>query len=146
MAGEPPHISVEFDLDVNGILKVSATDRGSHQAKQTTLHAAHTRLSPSDQAASAHYLDGLWEAAYPGADAEAEPLGELAETGDADPLLARAYHLLDERASELNPLADLVRRLEAARREGREEAAAELGDQLLNMLYDLEGDEGIDEP
>jgi molecular chaperone DnaK len=151
MPGEPPHVTVEFDLDLNGILKVSATDRGSRRISQTTLRAAHTRLTPSDQAASAHYLDGLWEAAALAAgEAEAgeplEPLDELAAAGEADPLLDRARRLLVERASELKPLADLVRRLEAAQREGRAEAAAELGDQLLNMLYDLEEDDEADEP
>ena len=144
LPGEPPHITVEFDLDLNGILKVSATDRGSRQVTQTTLHAAHTRLSPADQAASARYLDELWEAATPEA-GEApgalEPFGENVELGDADPLLARARRLLAARASELNPLADLVQRLETAEREGRTEAAAELSDQLLNMLYDLKEDD-----
>jgi molecular chaperone DnaK len=31
--GEPPHVTVGLDLDLNGILKISATDRGSRQVK-----------------------------------------------------------------------------------------------------------------
>ena len=61
IAGLPPSITVQFDLDVNGILNVTAVDRGSGQAKQTTLRAAHTRLSPNDRAAASQRIDELWQ-------------------------------------------------------------------------------------
>ncbi|MBI4219482.1 MAG: Hsp70 family protein [Chloroflexi bacterium] len=126
--GQPPHITVEFDLDVNGILRISAADRGSGQVKQTTLRAAHTRLSPSDKEASARYIADLWEREVSASDMEEAD----------DPLLSRARSLLVNRVEEMRPLADLVARLEAARREGRETEAAELGEQLLDLLYELE--------
>ena len=121
--GEPPRITVEFDLDVSGILNVSAVDRGSAAVRQTTLHAAHTRLSPSAKEASARYLADL----------------ELAEEDD-DPLLARARRLLEQRRDDVAELASVVASLEAARREGRYEEANQLSEQLLDSLYELEDD------
>jgi molecular chaperone DnaK len=120
--GEPPRVTVQFDLDVNGILNVSATDRGSAAIKQTTLHAAHTRLSPSATEASARLIANM----------------ELAEPESDDPLLGRARRLLEQRRSDLNELAGIVANLEAARREGRDEDVQQLNDELLDALYELE--------
>ena len=120
--GEPPRISVQFDLDVNGILNVSAVDRGSAAVKQTTLHAAHTRLSPSAKEASARYLADL----------------DLAEPENADPLLARARKLLEHRRHDVAELAEIVQSLEVARREGDTATAERLSESLLDALYELE--------
>ncbi|MCW3099316.1 MAG: heat-shock protein Hsp70 [Chthonomonadaceae bacterium] len=122
--GEPPRITVQFDLDVSGILNVSAVDRGSAAVRQTTLHAAHIRLSPSAKEASARYLADL----------------ELAEEDD-DPLLARARRLLEHRRNDNVDLARIVVSLEAARREGRDDEAEQLHEQLLDTLYELEDEE-----
>ena len=132
VAGESPRVTVEFDLDVNGILKVSAVDRGSKQVKQSVLQAAHTRLSPSAKEASARYLDGLWEI---GAE------GEEAVEEEADPLLARARRLLSSSLADLSELAALVKRIEDAKRAGDADDVADLNDELLDLLYELEGDE-----
>jgi molecular chaperone DnaK len=123
--GELPRITVQFDLDLNGILQVSATDRGSARVQQTTLQAAHTRLSPADKAAAAQHLASL----------------EQGEEAEADPLLARARRLLEDRSEELQEVGRVVAALEAARREGRAEEAAALSDQLLELLYELEDEE-----
>jgi len=124
-AGLPPRITVQFDLDTDGILHVSATDRGSGAVEQTTLKAAHTRLSPADKEASARYLRELERSALP------EPEGD-------DPLLARAKAVLRKRESNVEELARLVAELEAARAEGRTDDASALAEQLLDVLYDLE--------
>jgi molecular chaperone DnaK len=126
--GEPPHITVEFDLDLNGILHVSAADRGSGQVKQTTLRAAHARLNPSAKEASARYVSDLWEAAQ---SAEAE----------GDPLLARARRLVDREIEETSALADLVARLEAAQNTGDPAEADRLREELVDLLYDLDDEE-----
>jgi molecular chaperone DnaK len=126
--GLPPRITVQFDLDTDGILHVSATDRGSGAVEQTTLRAAHTRLSPADKEASARYLLELERAALP------EPEGD-------DPLLARAKAVLRQRESNVEELARVVAELEAARAEGRTDDASALAEQLLDVLYDLEEDE-----
>ncbi len=127
-AGLPPRITVQFDLDTDGILHVSATDRGSGAVEQTTLKAAHTRLSPADKEASARFLLELERSAL------LEPEGD-------DPLLARARAVLRKRESNVEELARLVAELEAARAEGRAEEASALAEQLLDVLYDLEEDE-----
>ncbi|MCS6910240.1 MAG: Hsp70 family protein, partial [Anaerolineales bacterium] len=126
--GLPPRITVQFDLDADGILHVSATDRGSGAVEQTTLRAAHTRLSPADKEASARYIMALERAKLP------EPEGD-------DPLLARAKAVLRKRESNVEELARVVAELEAARAEGRLEDASALAEQLLDALYDLEEDE-----
>ncbi len=123
--GQPPRITVQFDLDVNGILNVSAVDRGSGAAQQTTLRAAHTRLSPSDKEASARYLAGL----------------ESAPEDSDDPLLSRARQVLQERLEGVEELAEVAAQLEAAKHEGRADDAAALGEQLLDLLYGLEDEE-----
>ena len=120
--GEPPRITVQFDLDTSGILNVSAVDRGSAAVKQTTLHAAHTRLSPSAKEASARYLADL----------------EIAEEESADPLLSRARKLLEHRRHDLAELAGIVSLLEAAGREGNTDEAERLHEKLVDALYELE--------
>lgn len=122
--GELPRVVVEFDLDVSGILNVQATDRGSAAVQQTTLQAAHTRLSPGDKEASARHLAGL-EQVSPG-------------EGEGDPLLNRARRLLRERQGDVEELGQVVIALETARREGRSEEIEELSEQLLDLLYGLE--------
>jgi molecular chaperone DnaK len=127
---EPPHITVEFDLDLNGILQVSAADRGSGQIKQTTLRAAHARLNPAAQEASARYIGELWEAS-------------ATTPGGDDPLLAQARGWLDRELEEASALADLVARYEAARRAGDEGEVERLREELIDALYDLDA-EGAD--
>jgi molecular chaperone DnaK len=128
--GEPPHITVQFDLDMNGILNVAATDRGSGQVKQTTLRATHARLNPAAKEAAARYVDDLWQ---------------TAEMVSADPLLKRAHDLLKREVTDLNELAGLVAKLEAAEQAGNELEVNRLRDKLLDLLYELEGAEEDEE-
>jgi molecular chaperone DnaK len=126
---EPPRITVNFDLDVNGILNVSVADRGSGAVRQTTLQAAHSRLSPSGREASARYLAELEQT--------------VARAGaDDDPLLARAHQILATQREDVAELDQLVADLERARREGRTDEAGTLGEQLLDRLYDFDDNEG----
>ena len=128
---EPPHVTVEFDLDLNGILNVSAADRGSGQVRQTTLRAAHARLNTAAKEASARYVGELWDSAR-----------LPAAAGDADdPLLARARYWLERNIEETSTLADLVARIEAARRQGDEDTAGQLREELIDLLYDLDDEQ-----
>jgi len=125
--GEPPCITVNFDLDINGILDVSATDRGSETVRQTTLHAAHTRLDPSAREASARHLADLEHA-----------------SSEEDPLLARAHRLLKERRHELVELGRIVDAIEAAKREDRTDDVEQLNAQLLDALYEIDDEDEAD--
>ena len=127
--GTPPAVTVEFDMDLNGILQVSATDRGSRKVAQTTVHAAHTRLSPSDKALAARFLDGLW-------DPEEDDLAALTEAQEGDdPILAKARNYLAAHPDAAEALVPLLRDLEQA----PEERVQERLDEILDALYDLEG-------
>jgi molecular chaperone DnaK len=130
---EPPHITVGFDLDLNGILKVSAADRGSRQVQQTILKAAHVRLDAAKLENARQALDVLWEGQ--GSPAESEG------AGDEDAVVRRAQALMATRLSEVAPLAELVERLKAARRTGSLEEVQQLEDELLDLLYQLEDGE-----
>ena len=127
--GLPPRVTVQFDLDVNGILNVSAADRGSGQVKQTTLRATHTRLSPSDKAAASQHIDELWKAS---------------ETVAVDPVLQRARAWVQSEERQVHDLADLVKRLEEAEQAGQRDEAARLREELTDLLYELEGQEAAE--
>ena len=130
--GTPPVITVEFDMDLNGILQVSATDRGSRKVAHTTVHAAHTRLSPSDKALAATFLEGLWNR-------EEDDLARLATPREGDdPVQAKARGMLAARPETYGELAPTLRALDELPEGAAEEEAQELLDQLLDVLYDLE--------
>ena len=127
--GESPRVTVQFDLDVNGILQVSATDRGSGQIKQTTLHAAHTRLSTNDKAAASQQLDQLWQ---------------TVETLSADPLMQRAQAWVAQEDQSAHELVELMRQLDEAEKAGNRVEALRLRDILTDLLYDLEGEAEVE--
>jgi molecular chaperone DnaK len=131
-AGSPPVITVEFDMDLNGILQVSATDRGSRKVAQTTVHAAHSRLSPSDKALAGRFLEDLWEAGEDDLAALTEP------REDDDPIQAKARVWVAAHPEDSEELAPVLQALDRVRREGLEEEVQELLDQLLDSLYELD--------
>jgi len=137
--GLPPVITVEFDMDLNGILRVSATDRGSRKVAQTTVRAAHARLSPSDKALAATFLEGLWNR-------DEEDLATLtAPREDDDPVLAKARAALVAHPEASVALVPLLRALDELPVDGEE--AQERLEQVLEILYDLEAtgpDETLD--
>jgi molecular chaperone DnaK len=57
--GEPPRVTVTFDCDINGIVNVSAVDRGSGKEARTSVRAAHERLTPAQTAGVRAELDEL---------------------------------------------------------------------------------------
>ncbi len=131
--GIPPVVTVEFDMDLNGILHVSATDRGSRKVAQATVHAAHVRLSPCDKALAARFLDGPWD---PAEDDRADLT--QAQEGD-DPILARARSFLAAHPEASEQLTPLLQDLDQALAQGLEERVQELLDEILDSLYELEG-------
>jgi molecular chaperone DnaK len=136
--GQPPLITVELDLDLNGILQVSAADRGSKQVRSTTLQAAHLRLTADQLESAREQIDALWEDAVDG-------LAEEDEQADGDDaLLSRAQKLLADKIQDADALGELVERLKAARRDDDPEQIDLLQGELLDLLYDLEDDEETD--
>jgi molecular chaperone DnaK len=120
-AGLEPRITVTFDFDVNGILKVSAVDRGSGRQANMTVKAAHAQLNPAQKQEAQALITSL-EPASPNVQA----------------LLERARSTLHRTDTELAELSEKVEALEEAIQEGRTDEQAELTEEIVEILYDLE--------
>ncbi|MBV9278676.1 MAG: Hsp70 family protein [Chloroflexi bacterium] len=138
--GEPPRITVQFDFDIDGIVHVSAVDRGSGKQAQTSVRAARAHLSAAEIATTRDELEALeWEreeAALPAGPAE----GGAALDRETAGLLTRARRLAAQEIEEAASLESAIADLEAAARRGDEAAVEEQSEALLDLLYDLEGE------
>ncbi len=129
--GQPPTITVQFDLDLNGILHVTAVDRGTRKEQSITVKAEHKRMNATEKIAAAEHIAGLALAAP--LEGRGQPASE-----DLAALLARARQVLDSKRQGVEDLQDLVKEIQDAIEEGRAEDQEELADELLGLLYDLE--------
>jgi molecular chaperone DnaK len=131
--GEPPTVNVRFDFDVNGMLHVSAVDRGSGAQNRVSVQATQARLTPGEIAKAREQLAELDYFAEP--DSE-EIQAEIDEETQA--LLNRAQALLDSGSldeAQKTLLLELMEKIDEA------ETQAELDDlaeELLDTLFDLE--------
>ncbi len=123
--GHPPTIMVQFDLDLNGILSVTAVDRGTKREDGITVTAEHRRMNVSEKAAAAEHIAGLAMATQPAPE-------------ELTALLTRARQLLASRHQGLEDLEDLVGEIEESIQAGNSEEQQDLADELLDVLYDLE--------
>jgi molecular chaperone DnaK len=141
VAGEPPRITVQFDFDIDGILQVSAVDRGSGKQARTSVRATHAHRSPAEITSARDELETLeWEdwdrdepeAAIGSITAEAEP--SLATAG----LLARARRVAAQGTGDTDLLETAIATLEAAVGRGDQAAVEAQSEVLLDLLYDLD--------
>lgn len=132
--GEPARITVQFDFDIDGILHVSAVDRGSGKQARTTVTAARARLGAAEIAGSRAELDALdWAEEEVAAE---EGVAELSlETAG---LLARARRVVEQGKGDTAALAVTILELDVTARRGDPAAIAELSDALLDLLYEAE--------
>ena len=128
--GQLPSVTVQFDLDLNGILHVTVLDRGSRKEQGLTVKAEHRRMSPAEKAAATQHVASLAAAQSP-----------LEESLAA--LLRRADGVLQGRHQGAEKLRSLVERIQNAIAEGRMEDQQDLADELLDVLYDLEEERGL---
>jgi molecular chaperone DnaK len=149
VAGQPPRITVQFDFDVNGLLHVSAVDRGSGKQARQSFKAAWAHLSAAEIARSraeiADFDLGLLDVSDED-DEEGESAADLSElTGgnsQLESLLLRARQV-HARSSGVKA-ADLqtaIANLEDALKRGGQEAVEERAEALLDLLYDMDDDE-----
>jgi molecular chaperone DnaK len=133
---------VQFDFDLNGIVHVSAADRGSGKQISASVRAAHARLSPADIAGAKVDLEDLdlagWDEDVPQALLrESEPPSTVGMSLETIGLLARG-----QRALAANPgnqeILSAVGALEAAVRRGDADALEATSEALLDLLYDLD--------
>jgi molecular chaperone DnaK len=130
-SGERAQVTVQFDLNLDGILQVTARDRKTGKQENISVAATKARLSEAEILAASHHLHDLEEEHE--ADWDEEP-----ETGA---LLAKAEALIaaettDQEARTL--LRSLLQGIRQARVNGDEAEAAELEEELLDLLFDLE--------
>jgi molecular chaperone DnaK len=144
LPGQPPRVAVQFDFDVDGILHVSAVDRGSGKQARTSVRASHTRLTPAEIVAVRDDLAALelaeWE------DEEQEAIDAEAQEVDGAPpemsletigLLTRARRALDA-APDNAALSAAIDSLRRAVQRGESAAIATGSEALLDILYELE--------
>jgi molecular chaperone DnaK len=129
--GELPEITVQFDLDVNGILKVTAFDRQSNRQESITVEASHTRMSEAEILAARDWADD--EAAH---SIEANEFPE-----EAAALLRRAEALLagdDLKTDDRQSLEALLERIQDAQANNETDDLAQLLETLEDLLFDLD--------
>lgn len=140
--GLPPRITVQFDFDIDGIVRVSAVDKGSGKQINASVHAAHARLSPAAIAGARADLDEL-ELAELDPAAFTAPLLEPAPPSTAGmsletlSLLGRAQRTLKANPGHAE-LAATIAALEAAARAGDAEGVAAASEAMLDILYELD--------
>jgi molecular chaperone DnaK len=125
--GELAQVTIQFSLDVNGILHVKAHDRGSGQEADITVAASKERLS-QEQISQAHTR-------------LAESLPALVVDEKSQAIVDRANRLL--RGGQLEPqdaedLVEALAMIEDARRLGNEEELQDWLEELTDLLYELE--------
>jgi molecular chaperone DnaK len=140
---------VPFDFDLNGILQVSAVDRGSGKQAGVRLSAARARLSSAEIISSRASLDEL--AAADLDDLEDEDLEDEDDGAPALPafaprtssletlaLLARARRAVSRASGDTTALQSTITDLSDAIDRNDDGAIATLSDDLLDLLYDLD--------
>ena len=127
-------VTVNFQIDVNGILEVTVTERGTRTRVQQSLKADRQRLSPEQIAESQEKLAGWSEAELTEADEMELDPGVLA-------LFDRARRVLEqpnldaELAEDISNVIEDIRQAEVA---GDKEKAEELCDELIDLLMEAE--------
>ena len=138
-AGQPARITVTFDFDLNGILHVSAVDRGSGKQAGMQVKAARVRLGIDEIVSTRGTLEAL-EAYLDDEDAgeilEGEMQDEVTPSNpEARTLLDRAQLLLSRDPND-TPLREAIDALEEALRAGDEGETETRQEALLDLIYD----------
>ncbi len=126
--GELPEITVQFDFDVNGRLKVTARDRATGKAVDLTVDAPVAQLNERNLLASQQRI----------ADLSQETVTVSAEM---IALIDRAQRLMaaaDIDEDGMDTLSQLLEQIRTARATGASEEMDELQEELLDLLFDLE--------
>ncbi len=136
----PNEILCRMDLDLDGILRVTATEKITGLSKQTTIERATAALSELDLARSRARVRELFAGDSKEAD-EAEDL--LPPSGDpwpgAEALLTRSRALLDRLpATDREEAIALNEQVSLAIEDGRSEDVARLSKELEDFLFFVE--------
>lgn len=131
--GELANFTIQFDIDVNGILQVKAVDRGSKNEVQITVKASHERLSHAEVQSAQLTLP------------TDDDLALLEERSALTPSLLRETEVMLGRATLLlathtdnTDLQDAIAAVNVAWQTGDETTLREALDELTDVLYALE--------
>lgn len=128
---EPPTITVKFDLDLNGILNVTAVDRASGNERRITVTTEHRRMNLAEKTSAAEHIALLGTA-------ESENAGQSVLTTDLAALLFRAHQVLESQQQGAAHVRKVLNQLEERVKEGRMDGVDRLSEELLEALYDLD--------
>jgi molecular chaperone DnaK (HSP70) len=130
-------VTVEFRIDVNGILDVTVTDRGTGKQTSEQLKADRRRLSPEQIAESQAKL----ALSYEDDDLEDEEFAEIEFDAGTMALLDRARHVLEDPSLD-DGLAEQIRvtidNIAASAADGDDEEVQSFCDQLIDLLFAAE--------
>jgi molecular chaperone DnaK len=128
--GERARVTVSFDIDVNGILRVQAADRKTDQQKTITISVSRERLSTRELKRASAQLAALGLAG-----------SDMIDMDELQVLLDRARRLLDggsldpEQAEQMELTIEDV---ETAHRLSEVERLDSLLEDLLDLLFEVE--------
>lgn len=133
-------VTVNFKLDINGILDVTVTERGGGKQVTERLHAERQRLSPDQIAASQAKLDA-YGALVDVEDEDEEVAGAVDFDEATIALLDRARNLLE--TPNLDPdlaeqIVDAIDNVYQAARVDDEEELQNASDELVDLLVEAE--------
>ena len=126
-----PEVIVNFDYDVNGIVRISAQDKQTEKEQKITVTATPDRFTEDQKVEAAERvgdIEVVWEAIPTNSHEEAFILLERA---------VEVANSLDNDEGKMM-LQESISALETALNEQNEEAINELQEKLLDLLYDLE--------
>jgi molecular chaperone DnaK len=133
---EEAQFTVQFDLDLNGILKVQAVDRGSQKSEAITVRAEHHRVSQQELSSETlPDFDVLDDDDYDDEDDdEAEDVAEVSDgmRREAEVLLTRARQVAAKQ------LADEIAAVKAALSDNDADTLQDALEDLSDALFDLE--------
>ncbi len=128
-------VTLHFDLDVNGILKIEAVEKATGKKLNATIENALSRFSDEEMAASRDRVQAMWGAG------EAEGTAGTVEPPagappDVTEMLKRAESLLDEASPEdRDEMVNLMEDITDAARSGDMEEARKRMAELEEILF-----------
>jgi len=128
-------VTLHFDLDVNGILKIEAVEKATGKKLNATIENAFSGFSEEEMAASRDRVQAMWGAGEPeGSAGTVEP--PAGAPPDVTEMLKRAESLLDEASPEdRDEMINLMEDITDAARSGDMEAARERMAELEEILF-----------
>jgi molecular chaperone DnaK len=139
-AGIPPRVTVQFDFDVNGMLHVSATDRGSGKKANMTVKAARAKLTPAEIEQTRADLEDLELVSHNGHDKEWDESVTVIDSASEETfaLLSRAKRVAERASGDTEVLKEAISDLEEAIEHGDEDEIEACSEELLDVLYDFD--------